>query len=41
MWLVTMYLGLENVVLITKYYDELLLHLLTEATKLLMPSSGA
>ncbi len=42
MLLLVMYLGWENVdALVVKYDDELLLPSLIEATKLLMPSSGA
>jgi hypothetical protein len=42
MQLVTMYLGQENVVvLVVDYDDELLLPLLTEIAKLLIPSNGA
>jgi len=42
MQLVTMYLGQENIVaLVVEYDDELILLLLTEVVKLLMPSSGA
>jgi hypothetical protein len=42
MWLVSMYLGQENVITFIAEYDvELFLPLLTKATKLLMPSSGA
>ncbi len=42
MLLVVMYLGWENVdALIVEYDDELLLPILIEVTKLLMPSSGA
>ncbi len=42
MLLVIMYLGQENVdVLVVEYDDELLLPLLIEATKLLMPFNGA
>jgi hypothetical protein len=42
MLLVVMYLGWENVdALVVEYDDELLLPLIIEVTKLLMPSSGA